>query len=129
MTDDGTTVRLDLAATTDDIAIARSVTAAMAARADLTIDQLEDARLAVDEAASQLVADSPSGGRLTIEFTARAGHLEVTVSAPSASGTEPSHDTFSWTVLSALTSGLAASVSGGISRMHWHIDRHAPVGA
>lgn len=124
-----TVVRLDLDASTRDIAIARSVTAAMAARADLTLDQLEDARLAVDEAASQLVADCPAGARLVVEFRTGIDGLSVILSAPSMSGIPLSHDTFSWTVLSALTAHAEAATASGITRVELRIDRHAPVDA
>lgn len=129
MTDDRTQVRLDLAATTRDISIARSVTASMAGRADLTLDQLEDARLAVDEAASQLVADAPEGARLQLEFEAALGQLTVTLSAPSASGTALARDTFSWTVLSALATHVESSTASGTTRVRLQLRRPAPVEA
>ena len=67
-------VSLTFPAETENIAIARTTAAAMAARCDLTIDQVEDVRLAVDEAVSQLILVAP-GSQITCEFTARTGEL------------------------------------------------------
>ena len=116
-------VRLDLSATTADLAIARAVTASMATRADLTLDQLDDARLAVDEAAAVLIEGCDEADRLSVTFHASARELRVTVSAPRPGNDEIASDTFSWTVLCALSDELTASVSDGIARIDIRITR------
>ncbi len=104
-------VRLSFEADTRNIALTRTLAAAMAARADLPIDQLEDARLAVDEAVTQVIASAPTGAEVVCIMSAAPGELSITVSAPGTQ--EPSQSTFSWMVLSALVSSLDAQVADG----------------
>lgn len=106
------TVTLVIPARTENVALARTVAAAMAARADLPIDQLEDVRLAIDEAVSQLIGDATPGTDVTCAFTAVDGRLDVLVSGSSRSRRAPATDTFSWTVLRALVDSVSADVDG-----------------
>jgi serine/threonine-protein kinase RsbW len=123
------TVTLTFGADTRNVALARSVAASMSARADLPVDQLEDVRLAVDEAVSQLILDAPDGGAITCAFRLVPGGLNITLSAPSASGRTPARDTFSWTVLAALVDKVAARVSQGIVTLEIHVVRAVAVDA
>ncbi len=129
MTDAPSVVTLTLDATTRDIALARTVAAAMAARADLTLDQLEDARLAVDEAASELIAACVPGDRLVVEFAVDAKDLSVRMSAPRPGNEVIKQDTFTWTVLSALSDELVANVTGGVATIDLRIHRPVPAQA
>jgi serine/threonine-protein kinase RsbW len=90
-------VTLAFTAQARNVGLARSVAAAMAARADLPIDQLEDVRLAVDEAVSMALVEAPDDGLITCVFDVEGTSLGIRVSAPSRSGREPARDTFSWT--------------------------------
>ena len=126
---DETSVRLDVGADNRELAILRSVAAAMAARADLTLEQLDDARLAVDEAAAYLISRCTRGDRVFVEFTSREGELHVTVSAPAHGSHDVARDTFGWTVLSALATWADASVTGTIATITMSFVRHAPVEA
>ncbi len=67
----GDRVSLIFRAATRNAALARTVAAAMAARADLPLDQLEDVRLAVDEAVSQLILDAPDACRRRVRLHGR----------------------------------------------------------
>ena len=116
-------------AETLNVALARTVAAAMAARADLTIDQLEDVRLAVDEAVSQLIADASPDATVTCAFEAGAGTLSITVTARTRTGATPATDTFSWTVMRALVDSVAATTDGGEVRLDLRIARALPVEA
>ena len=104
-------VRLSFEADTRNIAVARTVAAAMAARADLPVDQLEDARLAVDEVVSQIIVAAPAGAEVVCIMSAEPGSLSITVSAPGSQ--EPSRTTFSWTVLNALVHSLDVQLADG----------------
>lgn len=106
-------VTLVLPADTAYASLARSVAALMAARADLTVDHLEDVRLAVDEAVSQLVHDA-ADGVVTLEFTEHPDGLAVRAWATTGADEAPSQDTFSWTVLSALADEVHASAVDGV---------------
>jgi serine/threonine-protein kinase RsbW len=121
-------VTLTFSAHTRNAALARTVAAAMAARADLPLDQLEDVRLAVDEAVSQLILDAPELCDIACDFAVDGPRLRVRVSAPSRSGQVPDRDTFSWTVLTALVDEVSATVVGGVVTLDLRIVRQVPVG-
>lgn len=121
------TVTLVFPAQTQNVSLARTVTAAMAARADLPLDQLEDARLAVDEAVSQLIADSPADSEVTCLFRVRDGALDIVVTAPTTSGQVPPTGTFSWTVLTALVDSVTATVDDGRVTLDLHVTRSVSV--
>lgn len=123
------TVTLTIPADTANVALARTVAAAMSARVDLPIDQLEDVRLAVDEAVSQVIADATPGSDVTCAFTVDGTELGIVVSGDSATGSVPATDTFSWTVLRALVDTVEARVDDGIVRITLHITRAVPVEA
>ena len=115
-------VTIVLPADTSYVSLARSVAALMAARADLTVDHLEDVRLAVDEAVSQLVHDAADGS-VTLEFTEEPAGLRVRVWARTGALEPPPRDTFSWTVLSALADDVRASAQDGIVTIDLRMDR------
>ena len=121
------TVTLSFPARTQNVSLARTVTAAMAARADLPLDQLEDVRLAVDEAVSQLIADAPPATEITCTFRVVDAGLDIVVTAPSSSGRVPPTGTFSWTVLTALVDSVTATVDDGTVTLDLHVTRSIPV--
>ena len=106
-------VTLVLPADTAYVSLARSVAAIMAARADLTIEHLEDVRLAVDEAVSQLIHDA-NDGSVTLEFEEEADGLAIRASATTGADIPPAQDTFSWTVLTALVDEVHADARDGV---------------
>ena len=103
-------VTLSFRATTANVALARTMAAAMAARAHLTIDQIEDVRLAIDEAVSQLVNDCDEQTHVHCDFTETAGTLVIQTKATTRSGQPPATDTFSWLVLAALVDEVTAGL-------------------
>lgn len=108
------TVTVTFAADTRNVALARTVAAAMAARADLPLDQLEDVRLAVDEAVSQVLLETLPGSDVSCTFLVDGTTLHVTVTAPTLNADPPATTTFSWMVLSALVDSAHSSVQGGV---------------
>ena len=123
------TVTLTIPADTAYVALARSVAAAMSARADLPIDQLEDVRLAVDEALSQVIADAPPSSEITCAYTVAGADLSITVAGASISGAVPSTGTFSWIVLRALVDDVSADVADGMLTVRLHVSRAVTVQA
>jgi serine/threonine-protein kinase RsbW len=117
------TVTLEFPAQTQNVSLARTVAAAMSARSDLPLDQLEDVRLAVDEAVSQLIADSPPGGEIRCSFRRVDSGLDIRVSASSASGLVPPTGTFSWTVLTALVDRVTATIEDGVVTLGLQVTR------
>ncbi|HEY2044194.1 MAG TPA: ATP-binding protein [Jatrophihabitans sp.] len=111
-TDD--TVQLTVPADPAYVSVLRTVTASLAARRDFTIEEIDDLRLAVDEASSLLLLHAPDGSQLTAVFGGSPDNLTVVVSAPAA-GENPEIDqtSFAWMVLSALADTVGTAVSDG----------------
>ena len=122
-------VILSFPAETAHVSLARTVAASMAAQADLPLDLLEDARLAVDEAVSQLIADAEPGSIVACEFRVEAAALTVSVSAATRSRQASRRGTFSWTVLTALAEVAESTLSDGRSCLRLTVSRSVPVGS
>ena len=90
------------------LAVLRMVTAGLAARLDFTVDEIEDLKIAVDEACAMLLAQAVPGAEITVSFTLEATALAVEVTVPTLDGVEPSREPFSWTVLAALAGEVDA---------------------
>ena len=95
-------VEIRLPAESAYLSVLRTATAGLAARLDFTLDEIEDLRIAVDEACAMLLPHAVETAQLTCRFELTPETLEVTVSLPTTRGQLPERDTFSWTVLSAL---------------------------
>jgi serine/threonine-protein kinase RsbW len=95
-------VELRIPADSAFLSVLRTATAGLAARLDFTLDEIEDLRIAVDEACALLLPDVVPGGGLVCRFGLEPGAIEVTVLAETRSGTAPARDNFAWTVLTAL---------------------------
>jgi len=84
------------------LSVLRTATAGLAARLDFTLDEIEDLRIAVDEACAMLLAQAIPGTNLECAFDLGADMMTITVSVVAAEPRIPARDTFAWTVLSAL---------------------------
>jgi serine/threonine-protein kinase RsbW len=84
------------------LSVLRTATAGLAARLDFTLDEIEDLRIAVDEACAMLLTQAVPGADLECRFSLEADSMRVAVAVLTLDGQEPSRDTFAWTVLSAL---------------------------
>jgi serine/threonine-protein kinase RsbW len=91
------------------LSVLRTATAGLAARLDFTIDEIEDLRIAVDEACAMLLPQAVPGADITCEFRLEDASIRVGVSVLTVDGEEPSRDTFAWTVLSALAGDVDSS--------------------
>lgn len=103
-------VRLKLPAVGAYLSVLRTATAGLAARLDFTLEEIEDLRIAVDEACALLLPSAVSGADLDCVFELFPAELRITVSAPTVDGAEPARDSFAWTVLSALAGEVDSSV-------------------
>ena len=92
----------------------RTLTAGLAARCDLTIDQIEDLRIAVDEACSLLLPHMAAPAHLTADFTLEPGAIRVVASVPADPSAKPDQGGLAWTVLSALADDLLVSNDDGV---------------
>lgn len=123
MTDDAGTATAAAAARGDDVvelrlpadgaylSVLRTATAGLAARLDFTLDEIEDLRIAVDEACALLLPDAVAGESMTCLFSLSDRSLAVTVRVPSRTGRVPRRNTFAWTVLTALAGDVETDVA------------------
>jgi serine/threonine-protein kinase RsbW len=95
-------VEIRLPADSAFLSVLRTATAGLAARLDFTLDEIEDLRIAVDEACAMLLPYAIETAQLLCRFELSPDTLSVTVTLPTTRGQLPERDTFSWTVLSAL---------------------------
>lgn len=96
------TVVMQVAAEASELPPLRLVAADLAARADFDLDTVEDLRLAVDEAAAELVAVAAADAVLTCTLWLDAGQMGVTASVPAKPGARVRQDSFGWRVLTTL---------------------------
>jgi serine/threonine-protein kinase RsbW len=112
---DGDVVDVRVPADGAYVATLRLTSASLAARCDLTVDDIEDLRLAVDEACALLLPHAEPGSTMHARFELASGQLAVTTSvdSPNASAASPDRSGFAWSVLSALASQVDVVGDGG----------------
>jgi serine/threonine-protein kinase RsbW len=108
-------VELTVPALTTYLGVVRTATAGLAARLGFSLDEIEDLRIAVDEACVMLLslpAPTPAeSAALTCQFMIIKDALAVTVSAPVAAGAVlPGDQSFAWQVLTAHAAEVGGSV-------------------
>ena len=95
------------------LSVLRTATAGLAARLDFTLDEIEDMRIAVDEACAMLLSQAIPGSNLECAFELGQDEMTVSVSVRCLAPRVPAGDTFAWTVLSALAGSVDAQVGPG----------------
>ncbi len=103
---------LRVAPLSENLVLARTVAASVCAQLDFPIDQLDDVRLAVDEACSLLLSET-DGSDLDVEFLPGDGELTVTVSGGTNAAAGPSDSSFAWLVITELCDSATAELSEG----------------
>jgi len=114
-------VQVILPASSAYFSVLRTTAAGLAARLNFTLDDIEDLRIAVDEACALLLPQVAPNAELRCEFVLESDGLVMTVSAPTTRGSLPERDTFSWTVLTALAGEVDAGLGEGLTvwiRLH-----------
>jgi serine/threonine-protein kinase RsbW len=106
-------VQLRLPAAGAYLSVLRTATAGLAARLHFTLEEIEDLRIAVDEACAMLLASAVPGADLECTFVLSPDLVKVSVTVLTLDGAEPSRDTFSWTVLTALAGEVTSRVDDG----------------
>ena len=111
-----TTADVELRLPTDGafISVLRTATAGLAARLDFTLDDLEDVRMAVGEAAALVLEAADPGADLTTRFWLRPRELKISVSTPVAAAVAPEPDSFAWTVLTTLARQAEVTAEPGL---------------
>jgi serine/threonine-protein kinase RsbW len=125
----GDVVELTVPASPAYVTVVRTATAGLAARVDITVDRIEDLRIAVDEACALLVRGANhqdphadrvgsaqdallgADGVLRCRFVLHEESLTIVVQGPATQLPEP--DSFAWSVLSALVDALETGHGAG----------------
>ncbi|MEO3778091.1 ATP-binding protein [Micromonospora sp. B11E3] len=111
---DDDVVHLTVPADGGYLGVLRTATAGLAARLQFALDEIEDLRIAVDEACAMLLAVATRDAELECRFTVTDDALTVEVTVPTVRGaTLPSESSFAWKVLTALTTAAAAGAANG----------------
>jgi serine/threonine-protein kinase RsbW len=95
------------------LSVLRTATAGLAARLDFTLDEIEDLRIAVDEACAMLLGQAVPGTSLECTFSLGRDQMTISVSVLSQTARPPASDSFAWTVLCALAGSVEARVGPG----------------
>ncbi len=106
-------VELRLPADGAYVALLRTLTAGLAARLDFTMDDIEDLRIAVSEAAAMVLEESDPGAELDCRFRLDPGQLVVLISTTAAAPGAPDYETFGWQVLTTLAESASIDTAPG----------------
>jgi serine/threonine-protein kinase RsbW len=98
------------------LAVLRTATAGLAARLKMTLDEIEDLRIAVDEACAILLPIVAPEGDVTCSFRVTPAALHIDVAVPVVdSGVLPGAQSFAWQVLTALAGEVNAEHKDGVA--------------
>ncbi len=105
-------VTVTVPATAGHLAVLRTAVGGFAARDQFTLDQVDDLRMAVEEAAVQLLRHS-RGERIAMEVETTTGGVQVRLAGDVEPGDPVIDETsFSWTILRALADDLRIESAG-----------------
>lgn len=110
----GDVVEIRVPADSVYVSLLRTAVASVAARLDFTVDEIDDLRIAVDEACALLLPDAAADAQLICRLTMGENALGIAVSAATKTGAAPEPTSFAWMVLTA----LAGEVTVDTSRDH-----------
>ncbi|MGV9334839.1 anti-sigma factor [Nocardia sp. NPDC003726] len=104
-----TAVAVRIPAEARQLALIRAMTDTVCLVAELPLDAASDIRLAINEAATMLLADAMPGSMLGCAFTYGAGRMSVRVDAVAAFDDDVHGDPLSWELVRMLTRSLSIS--------------------
>ena len=106
-------VQLRLPADGAYASVLRTLTAGLAARLDFTMDDIEDLRIAVSEAAAMVLDEADEGAELDCRFLLVPGQLTLSISTTSQDPVSPDYESFGWQVLATLAAEAAIDAEPG----------------
>ncbi|MGH3098917.1 MAG: anti-sigma factor [Streptosporangiales bacterium] len=115
---------MSLPANTAYVSVARAAAAGLASMLDWTLDELDDLRIAVDEASGMLLRAGASDG-LHLECRRDGDHgLAVSLGASTGEAPLPA-DSFGWTVLRAVSDDAQVHTDGATTSITVHKTGHS----
>jgi serine/threonine-protein kinase RsbW len=111
-------VQIETPAAGEYLAVVRAAATGLAAGLDFTYEQIDDLRIAVDEACAQLIAHRAGAATLRVAYSVETAALrvEVTVDGADDGGGPPDllpRDTFSWQILGAVVDEIDERIDAG----------------
>jgi serine/threonine-protein kinase RsbW len=107
------------------VAALRSLATALGAQCDLTVDEIEDLQIAVDESCALLLPHVQHRGEwLTARFTLAPRTVDFVASVPAAAAA-PDRTGFPWAVLSAVAERLEVTSTDGQLAIGFTVRREA----
>lgn len=107
------------------VAALRSLATALGAQCDLTVDEIEDLQIAVDESCALLLPHVQHPGEwLTARFSLAPRTVDFVASVP-AEAAAPDRTGFPWAVLSAVAEGLEVTSADGQLAIGFTVRREA----
>jgi serine/threonine-protein kinase RsbW len=109
-------VRVSVPARAEFVHVLRSVTAAVAARLPLSLDDVDDLRLAVDEACARLLALPGEPSTFRLDLRTLPDQFEMVAAVDASTPTWPPtgfEDTLAWRVLGALAENVRFELWNG----------------
>jgi serine/threonine-protein kinase RsbW len=98
------TVHLEIPASGAYLSVARAAATGLAAQLQFTYEEIDDLRIAVDEACTQLLARRGSATTMRVAYHLSDTELRVDVSIEAPDRGDPlPRDTFAWQILTAIT--------------------------
>ena len=101
-------VRIDVPALPEHVAVLRAACGVVASRLDFSLDDIDDLRILVDEAASVLLS-AGAQGRLRCEILADGDAVSLRLQARLPDGQLPHGEGFAWSILNALANEVTTS--------------------
>ncbi|MGH3428801.1 MAG: ATP-binding protein [Terriglobales bacterium] len=101
-------IELTLPAAPTHLAAARALAAELTGRMDFNLDEIDDTRMAVDEACATLVDLAVPSSTLSCVFTLRPDEIEVETWVSVVHGHQLDEGTFGWRVLTTLVDEVVA---------------------
>jgi serine/threonine-protein kinase RsbW len=96
------------------VAALRALVTALAARSELSVDDIEDLQIAVDEACALALPHARQpGAQLCGHVEVMPASVDIVVSVPAGASVVPDRNGFSWTVLSGVADDMHVTAGGG----------------
>jgi serine/threonine-protein kinase RsbW len=111
-------VQIETPAAGEYLAVVRAAATGLAAGLDFTYEQIDDLRIAVDEACTQLIAHRAGAATLRVAYSVETAALRVEVTVDGAGdGVGPPdllpRDTFGWQILGAVVDEIDERIDAG----------------
>lgn len=111
MPERGRTVSLEIPAEAEYVAVLRAAASVIATRLDFSLDEIDDLRILVDEAASLLIV-AGAQGNLHCAIDADGDSIALSISGDLPPGASVASDGFAWSIVRALAHQVASHASG-----------------